>query len=757
MQAASLPGARMPETTTDASRLVSFDLPIQGMTCAACAVRLQKVLGRVEGVAGADVNYATGLASLHVQPGVVDRDTLVGAVARAGYEVPEGVDGDDPAALALARGARERKDLAILRRDVLLSLLLTIPVAVLGMGFMHWHPGHWISLPLATLVVFGGGRRFFRDAWSAARSGAADMNTLVVLGTTAAWGISVVAVLAPNLFSTEAVYFESAAVVISLVLVGRWLEAQAKGRANQAVAALMALAPPVARVMRGGQVVEVPAASVRVGDLLVLRPGDRLAADGVVEEGASSIDEAMLTGESHPVAKHAGSPVLAGTVNGSGPLRVRATAVAQGTALARIALLVHRAQAEKPPVQRLVDRVSAVFTPVVLVLAALTFAAWMVLGTGEGSQRFTEAALAAVSVLVIACPCALGLATPTAILVGTGAGARQGILYRGAAGLELAHNVRHVVLDKTGTLTEGRPGVVAEAAVPGQDLATMLRAAGAVEALSEHPLGLAVQARAALLGPLGRVVASRSVPGHGIAADFEGARWWVGKPVLPPEEGGVVGARPGDLTALSFPDHPDATVIYVLRDGTPVGALALADAVRPEAAEALAGLRAMGVDVHMLTGDAEPVARAVAGRLGITQFEAGVLPQDKADRVRALTGHGGTVAMVGDGVNDAPALAAADVGMAMGSASAVALEAAPITLIRNDLRLVAEAIRLGRRTTRVIRQNLMWAFGYNIIAIPLAAGVLYPHFGLRLSPMIAGAAMALSSVSVVVNSLRLRS
>ena len=667
---------------------VRFDLPVEGMTCASCAVRLEKVLGRVEGVERATVNFATGMAALDVRPGRLGRDDVEAVVVRAGFSVPEGYDdADDPAALVHAQRAHEAKERCALAWDVALAAALTAPVFTLGMFFMHWVPGHWISALLSGFVVGWAGRRFFVDAYKTARAGSANMNTLVAMGVGAAWLLSAAALLFPGAFTTHAIYFESAAVVVTLVLVGRWLESRAKGQAGEAVRALLDMAPPTARVVRDGEVVEIPATAVRQGDLVGARPGDRVAADGVVEEGESAIDESMLTGESVPVPKAIGAPVLAGTINGAGPLRYRATAVGRRTALARIAAAVQEAQAGKPPVQRLVDRVAAVFTPLVIGVAALTFALWMVFGPG-----LSDAALAAVSVLVIACPCALGLATPTAILVGTSWGAKRGILFRDAEALERAHGVREVVFDKTGTLTTGAFGVRRVAAVDG-DADALLAAVAGAEADSEHPLGRAIAAEAAARGlDVPRATQVRSVPGHGVEATVGGRRVIAGSRRMMAD---VVLADPLPPAVQAALDEPGATPVWVAADGALIG-------------------------------------------------------------VRALASSGVGVAMVGDGVNDAPALATADIGIAMGSASAVALEAAPVTLVRSDLRLVPDALRLSRATLRIIRQNLFWAFAYNIIAIPVAAGALYPAFGIRLSPMIAGAAMALSSVSVVTNSLRRR-
>ena len=724
---------------------VRLDLPVEGMTCASCATRLQKVLRKVNGVEGADVNYATGLASLALAPGQVSRDALVDAVERAGFSVPVEAEDGDPSALLAALRAHEAAERDGLRRDVILAAVLSAPVFVLGMFFMMWTPGAWISGALSAVVLFWCGRRFFIDAARTARQGSANMNTLVSLGAGVAWALSAVATVSPESFPTHAVYFESAAVVVTLVLLGRWLEARARGQASEAVRALLDLSPPTAMVKRGDALVEVPAAEVRVGDLLVARPGERFAADGIVEEGTSAIDESMLTGESEPQTRGPGGAVLAGTVNGSGPLRYRASSTGSRTTLARITASVHRFLSDKPPIQRTVDRVAAVFTPVVLALALLTFGAWMYFGPGVA-----DAALSAATVLVIACPCALGLATPTALMVGTGWAARHGVLFRDAAALETACTITDIVFDKTGTLTEGRFSLAKAWYARGEAEAAP-RAVAALESSSEHPIGRALIAAAT--GPLPHATGLSVVPGSGIEGLIDGQRWRVGDrtwildhlvdPSVPREA-----ERTGGMSGVS--------TAWASRDGVLVAVFALADTVRPEAAEAINGLRKLGIRPHMLSGDRRAVAERVAAQLGIEHVIAEVHPEQKAAVIAGLRGKNSVVAMVGDGVNDAPALAASDIGMAMGSGTSVAMEAAALTLVHSDLRLVADAIALSRRTLRIIHQNLFWAFAYNVIAIPLAAGALYPSFGLRLSPMIAGAAMALSSVSVVSNSLRLR-
>ncbi len=719
----------------DATSQITVELPVQGMTCASCSSRLQRVLGRVDGVVQADVNYATGRASIAVAPGVVDRDRLVTAITKAGFEVPEGVPEDDPAAEAEAQRAHEAQVIAGLTRDVTLAVALTIPTFILGMFFMSWHPGHWISGLLSTPVVFWSGRRFFADAWLQARQLSTNMNTLVALGTAAAWGLSVWGLLAGG-----PVYFEGAAVVVTLVLLGRLMEARAKGSAAESIRRLTDLTPAKAWVLQGDEIVEIDARRVRVGDLLAARPGQRFPADGVVESGTSDADESMLTGESRPVPKSPGDPVMAGTVNGGGALRVRATRVGADTSLARIVDLVRRAQAEKAPVQRLVDRVASVFVPAVMLTALGTGLGWWLIA-GDPSAAIINA----VSVLVIACPCALGLATPTAIMVGTGAGAARGILVQGAESLERACHVDHVVLDKTGTLTRGEPQLAAAEPVPDSalDAETLIELAAAVEASSEHPLAQAIVAAAGSVAAASEVEAT---PGRGLSGLVRGRRVLVGSARYLRDQG----VDPAPLEGPAR-DHEErgCTAVRVAVDGRAAGVIALSDTVRPEAAGAVAALRAQGIGVTLLTGDNAAAARAVAEQVGIEDVRAEVLPEGKAEAIRELKAAGHVVAMVGDGVNDAPALALADLGVAMGGGADVAQKTAGLTLMRDDLGLLPDALLLSRATLRTIRQNLGWAFGYNVLAIPLAIGG-------ALSPMIAGAAMAFSSASVVGNSLRLR-
>jgi Cu+-exporting ATPase len=730
--------------TGGAGAVEKAELAIGGMTCAACAARVQKVLNRAEGVKAAGVNFATARATVQFDPAATGVEQLAAAVRDAGYEAA-------PAAAVRDERERQAAEVRGLRRDFWIAAVLTLPVLVMAMshGAVGWLRGGWtawVELVLTTPVVVWAGRRFFASAFAAARHGAADMNTLIAVGTGAAFGASVVATVAPGVFGASGmagmeagapVYFEAAAVIITLVLLGRLMEAGARGRTGEAIRRLMGLAPKTARVVRDGAEVEVAVETLAVGDLLVVRPGEKIATDGEVVEGRSAVDESMLTGESVPVEKAGGAAVFGATINGNGLLKVRATRVGSDTALAQIVRLVQEAQGSKAPIARLADVISGIFVPIVLGIALVTFGAWMAAGDGFG-----HALLAAVSVLIIACPCALGLATPTAVMVGTGRGAELGVLIKGGEALERLERVGTVVLDKTGTVTAGRPAVTGVMAAGGFSEDEVLRLAASAEAASEHPLAAAVVAEARgrrlELSPVGTFVAH---PGRGVDATVEGRRVLVGNRTLLAERGVAANVEGAMLLAI---------------DGTFAGAIAVADPVKATSAAAVAELRAMGLGVVLLTGDREIVAKEVAAAVGIERVVAGVLPGEKAAEVGRLRGEAAAVAMVGDGINDAPALAAADVGIAMGTGTDVAMAAADVTLMSGDLRGVVTAVRLARATLRTIRQNLFWAFVYNVIGIPLAAGALYPLTGWQLSPMIASAAMSLSSVSVVANSLRLR-
>jgi len=709
----------------------SFD--ISGMTCASCVARVEKALRAVPGVQDASVNLALERASVR---GSAAGAAILDAVRRAGYEATPAT------ASAAGAPARALPPWWPAAAAALLSAPLMLPMlgSLFGAGWML--PG-WLQWLLATPVQFWLGARFYRAGWQALRAGAGNMDLLVAIGTSAAYGLSVWLLLAGGAHAGAHLYFESSAVVITLVLLGKSLEARARRQAVQAIAALAALRPAEALVRRGDQDLAVGVEALRVGDLLVLRPGARVAADGRVEEGSSHLDEALLTGESLPVAKGPGDAVTGGAVNGEGLLLVRVTAVGAATLLARIIGQVEDAQAAKAPIQRLVDRVSAVFVPGVLLVSLFTFIGW-VLATGD----WQGALLNAVAVQVIACPCALGLATPAAIMVGTGAAARHGILIRDAEALETAHAVDTVVFDKTGTLTEGRPVLVA---VEGADADVVLALAAAVQQASEHPLARAVDELARRRGIAVQAAgAAQALPGRGVRAEVGGATVWLGNARLAEE----LGAAAGSLQAAAAAHEQEGrTVSWLLRaaPGQPevLGLLAFGDRMRAGVPDAVARLETRGLRVLMLTGDNPGAARALAGAAGIADFRATMLPDEKAAHVARAIAAGHKVAMVGDGINDAPALAAASVGIAMAGGTDVAMHTAGITLMRADPALVADAIDISHRTWRKIRQNLGWAFAYNVVGIPLAACGL-------LNPVLAGAAMALSSVSVVANALLLR-
>ncbi len=795
-------------------------LPIEGMTCAACATRIERKLNRVPGVQAANVNYATEEAVVSVGSEAPSLRDIVDTVVRTGYGVRTAVaetileeagrlpgllselerlngiigvetEGEGPVAVRVSyipgvtdlraveevfekysgvsardslieedaverlEAEQEARYREILRR-FLVSAVLTLPIFITSMaGDAFDYPWvKWMQLILATPVVFWSGGVFFSRAWNALRHGAADMNTLVALGVASAYGYSVVAVFFPELFRAAGqephVYFEAAAVIVTLILLGRVLEERAKSRTGAAIRKLVQLQPETARVLRQGREVVIPISEIRLGDQVVVRPGEQIPVDGRILKGATAVDESMITGEPMPVEKHEGDEVIAGTINTTGAFVCEVTRLGKDTMLQQIVRLVQQAQGSKPPIQRLADKVASIFVPAVLVTACVVFLIWFFVGP---EPRFTHAVLRFVTVLIIACPCALGLATPTAIVVATGSAATLGILIRDGAAIETVGAVDHIVLDKTGTITEGRPEL--SDVVPFGDVTAeeVLRVAASAEVLSEHPIARAVvagaEARGIAVVPVESFV---SATGLGIEARRNGEMILVGNEAFLREHGLRVPVA-ATVEAL-YADGK--TVVFVARGSELLGALAVADVIRPTSREAVAAFKEMGVVPVIVTGDAPAAALAVARKVGIEDVRAGVLPKDKAVIVAELQAKGHRVAMVGDGINDAPALAQADVGISIGSGTDIAIEASDITLMRADLLAAVDAFRLSRRTMRVIRQNLFFAFIYNVILIPVAAGALYPVTGLLLNPMIASGAMAMSSVSVVSNSLRLR-
>ena len=721
-----------------------FSFGVDGMTCSACAARIEKVLNRLPGVEAAHVNFALERADVTVLPGTVALTELAEAVSKAGFSARIQSDAESRAEQDEAHRQKEHAQFQRELWTLVVSAVLTAPLVfqmvAMTLGVM-FHLSPWVELALAAPVQFIIGARFYVAAYKALSNKSSNMDVLVVMGTSAAFGYSLYLLLTLGQAAQGQLYFEASAVIITLVLMGKFLETRAKRGTTAAIRSLMDLRPETARVERGGVQVEVPIGDVLKGDLVIIKPGEKVSVDGLVEEGSSEIDEALITGESLPVTKSVDDMVTGGSVNGAGLLKVRASAVGEDTTLSKIIRLVEKAQSGKAPVQKLVDRISAVFVPVVIAIAVLTFTVWMMT-----SGNFEQALVAAVSVLVIACPCALGLATPTAIVTGTGAAARSGILIKDIEALERAHKIDAVIFDKTGTLTVGKPSVVDVHMLQGTDR-DLMQWAASVQQSSEHPLAQAylswTQDRSIELLPAEDF---QSVTGKGVAAIVQSKNIVIGNRALM-EERGI--ALDNTLDRAAAWESDAKTVTWVAVDGVVAGLIAIADPVRPEAKAAVDQLRQMGMKTLMLTGDAALVAESVAKDVGVDEAKGPVRPQDKAQEVENLNSQGFSVAMIGDGINDAPALAQADVGIAMGSGTDIAMETAGITLMRNDPRLVPGAISASRATFRKIRQNLFWAFIYNVIGIPLAA------FGL-LSPAIAGAAMAMSSVSVVTNSLLLR-
>jgi Cu+-exporting ATPase len=742
------------------AREEAVTLSVSGMSCASCINRVEAALKALPAVLEARANLANETAQVRFLPGGTDAADLAHSLTEAGYPARvQDEEGEDQA-------ARRAAEIDQARRQVWIAGLLTLPVFGLEMG-SHVIPGlhglitgtigmgtSWmVQFVLTTAVLIWPGRQFYRLGVPALLKGAPDMNSLVALGASAAWAYSTVALFAPALLpeGTRAVYFEAAAVIVTLILTGRWLEARAKGRTGAAIQRLIGLQPRTARVERNGEVRDLAIEEVAVGDLLHLRPGEQVAIDGEVTEGSSYIDESMITGEPAPVAKHPGDTVVGGTINGDGALSFRATAVGRDTVLARIVAMVEEAQGAKLPVQALADRVVRVFVPIVIAVALVTVAVWLMVGP---APALTHALVAGVSVLIIACPCAMGLATPTSIMVGTGRAAEIGVLFRKGEALQRLDEARVVAFDKTGTLTQGKPAVTQITMSGSWDEAAVLRLAAAAQGKSEHPIARAMEDAATEQDlDLPKVQSFKAIAGHGIEAEVEGHRLLIGAARLMTRDGIETGALE---TAARDLAGTGQTAIHVAIDGQMAAVLGIADAAKPSSRAVIEALHARGLRTAMITGDSRATAQAIADELGIDHVEAEVLPEGKVDALRRLQDRFGTTAFVGDGINDAPALAQADIGVAVGTGTDVAIESADVVLMSGDLAGVVNALDLSHRTLRNIRQNLFWAFAYNTALIPVAAGLLYPLTGLLLSPMLAAGAMALSSVFVLSNALRLR-
>ena len=746
-------GYRVPQLISKNEKMV---ISVGGMTCASCVSKVEKTLRSLPGVAEASVNFATEKATVLYQPGLLGKSEFRRAMKDLGYEVR----GFEEEGLADREREARTREIRLQKQKFIFSASLT--AAIFIGSFPEWFPW-WPKLLreyvtlfiLTTPVQFWGGWQFYRGFWSALKHRTSDMNTLIAVGTSAAYIYSAVVTFFPSVFKSYGlelgVYYDTAAMIITLILLGKLLEAIAKGHTSEAIKRLMGLKPKTARVIRGEIEQDISVDEVRQGDWVVVRPGEKIPVDGIVREGHSAVDESMLTGESLPVEKYAGDEVMGATINKTGSFKFEATKVGRETALAQIIKLVEEAQESKAPIQRLADRVASIFVPTVILISLVTFGIWLIFGP---HPAFTFALLNFVAVLIIACPCAMGLATPTAIMVGTGRGAENGILIKSGESLETVHRVKTIIFDKTGTLTQGKPAVTDMVVSDGFQEGQVLLWAASVEKESEHSLGEAIVSAAKEKNmQLQSVEAFEAIPGHGVKARIDGQPLLLGNLRLMEENGvGVDGLR-DEAARLA---GEGKTPMIVALNGRAAGIVAVADTLKPNTREAVEALHRMGLEVIMITGDNERTAKAIASQIGIDRVLAEVLPWDKSQQVKKLQEEGKIVAMVGDGINDAPALAQADVGIAIGTGTDVAIESSDITLISGDLRAVIAAIQLSRRTIRTIKQNLFWAFIYNILGIPIAAGILYPFWGVLLNPMIASAAMAMSSVSVVTNSLRLK-
>jgi P-type Cu+ transporter len=773
------------ESSGYGARIEEVTLQVAGLEWAVSGEPVERELRALAGVLSAEVNIASGGAHVRYLPDVVTPSDLELAVRSSGYELAAPIDATDPAEREQAAREAEYRQL---RNKFAFSGVVAVIAMVASMPLMGRDAHHqeadlfhrilmpvdaalervmpwlyaidpqvlaWTLFVLTTPVVFWAGRQFYKGAWSGLLHRSADMNTLIAVGTGSGYLYSIVATAFPWVFTRVGlpadVYYEAVVMIIALILLGKMLEARAKGRTSAAIRKLAGLQPRSARVVRDGDLVDVPIEDVVVGDVLVVRPGERIPVDGVVTDGRSAVDESLLTGEPIPVEKSAGDEVVGGTINGQGSFRFEARKVGRDTALAQIVKLVRDAQGSKAPIQRLADRISGIFVPIVVVIAFIAGAVWLLVGP---SPAFVFALVSFITVLIIACPCALGLATPTAVMAGTGAGAERGVLFKGGESLETAHTLDTIVLDKTGTITEGRPAVVEVESATGVSDDDVVRLAASLETASEHPLAAAIVEAARTRGlALGDPADFFAVGGRGAEAVVDGALVRVGNGAYMAEQ--ELDAR--ELAEAAERMASEArTPVYVAADERVLGVIGIADPVKPTSADAIRRLKAMGLEVVMLTGDHRSTAEAIGRRVGVDRVVAEVLPRGKVEEIQRLQAEGRKVGMVGDGLNDAPALAQADVGIAIGTGTDVALEASDVTLVGGDLNGVPVALKLSRRTMRVIRQNLFWAFIYNAIGIPIAAGVLYPFFGILLSPVFASAAMAFSSLSVVTNSLRLR-